>query len=83
MHKVISEAPASTSGKLVFAFIALSIGLMGVGVAFAFGVFTGMSQTLLGVVLSAGFAMLAGMLLLYDRMSTPHRIILEKDEDLW
>lgn len=83
MHEIISEAAPSTSGKLVFGFIALSLGLMGVGVVFAIGVFTGMAQTYLGVVLAAGFAILAGMLLLYDRMTTPHRIVLEHDEELW
>lgn len=83
MIEVISEAAPSTSGKHVFGFIALSIGLILVGVVFAFGVFTGMDQTILGVVLSAGFAMLAGMVLLYDRMSSAHRIVLESDEDLW
>jgi hypothetical protein len=83
MHEIISEAPPSTSGKHVFAFIALSIGVILVGVVFAFGVFTGMNQTYLGVVLAAGFAILAGMLVLYDRMSTAHRIVLEYDEDLW
>lgn len=83
MHEIISEVAPSTSGKHVFAFIALSIGLMGAGLVFAVGVFTGMAQTYLGIVLAAGFLMLAGMLLLYDRMSTPHRIVLEYDEDLW
>lgn len=83
MHEIISEAAPSTSGKHVFAFIALSIGLLLDGVVFAVGVFTGMDQTYLGIILAAGFLMLAGMVLLYDRMTTAHRIVLEYDEDLW
>ena len=83
MHEVISETPPTTSGKYVFAFVALSIGLLLAGVTFAYGVFAGISQTILGVVLAAGFALLAGMIMTYSRMMAPHRIVLERDEDLW
>ena len=83
MIEVISETKPSTSGLGVAAFVALSLGLTVVGLGFAYGVIAGVSQTLLGVVLSAGFAILAAMLVLYSRLSTPHRIVLEYDEDLW
>lgn len=83
MHEVISEVPAATSGKYVFAFVALSIGLILVGVGFAYGVFAGISQTILGVLLAAGFAMFAGVIFLYSRMMSSHRVMIERNEDLW
>lgn len=89
MNEIISEATASTSGKHVFVFVAASLGLFVVGLAFAYGVLVGFvsdpatNQTYLGVVLGSGFALLAVIVYLYFRMTAPHRIVLEYDEDLW
>ncbi|MFB6268031.1 MAG: hypothetical protein ABEI31_10255 [Halodesulfurarchaeum sp.] len=83
MNEEVSTAAPSTSGRLVAAFITFSVALFVVGVAFAGGVVMGLSQTVLGVVLAIGFALLAGMLLLYYRMTAPHRILVEYDEELW
>lgn len=89
MHEIVSEAEASTSGKHVFVFIAASLSLFVLALAFAYGVLFGFvsepatNQTYLGVVLGLGFAMLAVIVYLYFRMTAPHRIVLEYDEDLW
>ncbi|MFB6153315.1 MAG: hypothetical protein ABEJ27_03590 [Halodesulfurarchaeum sp.] len=83
MHEEVSAAGPSTSGRQVAAFITFSIGLFLVGLAFAGGVVIGLSQTLLGVLLAIGFALLGGMTLLYYRMTASHRILLEYDEELW
>jgi hypothetical protein len=89
MNDIISQAEASTSGRHVFVFVAASLGLLAVGLAFAYGVFAGFvsdpatNQTYLGVILAVGFALLGVMLYLYFRMAVPHRIVLEYDEDLW
>ncbi|MFB6113349.1 MAG: hypothetical protein ABEJ58_04510 [Halodesulfurarchaeum sp.] len=83
MHEVVSEAEATHSSTVAIAFIALSLALFLVGVAFAAGVFLGASQTVLGLVLTAGFAMVPVVLVLYHRLTRPHRVLLEYDEDLW
>ena len=89
MHEIVSEAKASTSGKHVFVFIAASLGLFVLALAFAYGVLFGFvsepatNQTYLGVILGLGFGTLAVIVYLYFRMTVPHRIVLEYDEDLW
>lgn len=83
MHEVLSEAGADDSGATAYGFIAVSVALVVVGIAFAYGVFAGVSQPVLGVILSVGFALLAVGMLLYFRIVSPHRIIMEADEELW
>ena len=83
MSDVISEVAPSQSTASIALFVVLSLGLAGTGAAIAHGVFVGMSQSLLGVLMAAGFAMLALMVLVYSRLRWSHRIVLEYGEDLW
>ena len=83
MYEVLSNAVPNSSRRWVGLYVLSSLGLVVLGMAFAHGVFTGMSQTVLGLILSAGFALLALALLGYVRVWYPHRVMLETDEELW
>ena len=83
MYEELSSASTPNSSGLIAVFVVASLGLVGIGLTFAHGVFTGMSQTVLGLLLSAGFALLAIGTLVYFRLGHPHRITVEVDEELW
>ena len=83
MYEAISEAASSQSRGITAIFVLSSLGLLVLGMAFAHGVFTGMAQIYLGLLLSAGFALIAVMLLTSLRLGYTHRITIETDEELW
>ncbi|MFW6384956.1 MAG: hypothetical protein ACOCY7_02350 [Halodesulfurarchaeum sp.] len=83
MHEVLHETGANESSTNVAVFALANLGLMVIAVVFAYGVFTGMDQLWLGLLLSAGFALIAVSLLVYSRINFPHRIVLEEDDELW
>ncbi|MFB6124450.1 MAG: hypothetical protein ABEJ59_00640 [Halanaeroarchaeum sp.] len=83
MREVISRAPPSDSTRLMGAFILLSLTLLSAAVGFGVGVFVDFPTSVLGVLLAAAFAAIAGMAMTYHRMFHEHRIVLEYDEDLW
>lgn len=83
MYEVISEAASSPSRRNSAIFVLSSLGLVVLGSAFAHGVFTGMAQIYLGLLMSVGFALMAVMLLVSLRLGYTHRITIETDEELW
>lgn len=83
MHEVLSETGANESSTNVAAFVLANLGLMVIAAVFAYGVFTGMDQLWLGLLLGVGFALIAISLLSYSRLRYPHRILLERDDELW
>ena len=84
MREVVSSAaPTPTSRRLTVLFVVLSLGLVWVSLAFALEVLGVGDPVVLGVNLGLGFALIAGMLVVYYRLFVPHRLALEQGEDLW
>lgn len=83
MRRVVSVAPPSTSRRLTAVFVVLSLLLVWIGLAFSIEVFGRANPVVLGLNVGLGFAILAGLVVLYYRLFHSHRIVIEHDEDLW
>ena len=84
MREVVSTAaPTPTSRRLTVLFVVLTLGLLWVSIAFVLEVFGVGDNAVLGVNLGLGFALIAGMVVVYYRLFVPHRLALEQGEDLW
>lgn len=84
MREVVSTVPASpTNRRLTAVFVLLALALIWVSIAFVFEVFGAADSTVLGINLALGFGLIGVMTVVYYRLFIPHRLVLEKGEDLW
>lgn len=83
MREVVSEVGPDDSRVVLVAFAASSLALLWIGLAFSIEVFGAANPTVLGLNVGLGFGLLAAMTVLYFRLFYPHRVVLERGEDLW
>ncbi|MFB6253841.1 MAG: hypothetical protein ABEI06_04465 [Halobacteriaceae archaeon] len=84
MREIISESSPTPSSKILIGiFVVLNLLLLWVAVAFIIEVFGAADPTILGMNLAAGFALIGLLVIIYYRLFVPHKIVYERDEDLW
>lgn len=83
MREIVSEAPPSASRRLFALAVVLSLSLIWVGFAIVLEVFGAANPLVLGLNVGIGFAVMALLALTYYRLFHPHRIVIERGEDLW
>lgn len=84
MREVVSSVPGSpTSRRLTAVFVVLALALIWVAIALVLEIFGAGDPTVLGINLAVGFSLIGLMAVVYYRLFIPHRLVLEKGEDLW
>ncbi|MFB6165330.1 MAG: hypothetical protein ABEJ31_09250 [Haloarculaceae archaeon] len=84
MREIVDvSAPTDRRRLATVVYVVLSLALVFVAIQFTREVFGAGDPTVLGLDLAMGFALIGLMALAYYRLFLEHRLVLERDEDLW